>query len=152
MASIKKLMAIDKEITNCIYDKEINLIEADNIISIICEKLNLPKITIKFCFYVKKSNCFLRKLCRFLKKEELYDLYEERKGERKITIGEAYHEKNRIVLYYYGHTTSVLLHEIAHLMPNGYGHGKKWIKSFKEVVKVYNEICACRQVDMAEDF
>lgn len=140
MASIKKLMAIDKEVSKNIIDKEINFVEAENIISTICEKLNLSKMTIEFCFYVKKADCFLRKLCRFFKKEELYDLYEEMKGKRKITIGEAYHKENRIVLYSHGHTISVLLHEIAHLMPKGYSHGKNWIKNFKEVVEVYNEI------------
>ena len=139
MASIKKLMAIDKEIASCISDKEINFDEAENIISTICEKLNLPKMTIKFCFYEKKADWFLRKLCRFFNKEKLCDLYEEMKGSRKITIGEAYHKENHIVLYSYGHTISVLLHEIAHLMPKGYSHGKNWIKNFKEVVEVYNE-------------
>ena len=152
MSSIKKLMAIDKEVSKNIIDREINVFEANDIIATICEKLDLPKMSIHFCFYVKKADCFLRKLCRFFKKEELYDLYEEMKGSRKITIGEAYHEKNHIVLYSYGHTITVLLHEMAHLMPNGYRHGKKWIKNLKEVVEVYNEICACRQADMAEDF
>lgn len=155
MASIKKLMKIDREISNCIDDREINFIEAENIISTICEKLNLPKMTIKFCFYEKKADWFLRKLCRFFNKEKLCDLYEEKIGKRRLRVGEAYHEINYIVLYSSGQNISTLLHEIAHLLPNGVNHGKNWIKNFKEVVKIYNKeisICACRQADMAEDF
>jgi hypothetical protein len=155
MSSIKKLMAIDKEVSGAIVDnREIGLLEAENIVSKICKELNLSEMTINFCFYEKKADWYLRKLCRFFNKEKLCDLYEEKIGKRRLSIGEAYHEINHIVLYSYGQNISTLLHEIAHLLPNGANHGKNWIKNFKEVVEIYNKeisICACHQADMVQE-
>jgi hypothetical protein len=45
---------------------------------------------------------------------------------------------NKIELFRGGHTISTLLHEIAHLMPNSFGHGKAWPMNFMKLINWFN--------------
>jgi hypothetical protein len=52
-------------------------------------------------------------------------------------LGKAEYKTRVITLYPGGMTVGTLLHEIAHLMPNGYDHGSGWQFNFSTLAKHY---------------
>ena len=96
----------------------------------------------------KEAQEITRELQRVMKFEPVRVHFMNRRCELNIkdlvkgcVAGRAYPKSRAVVLWEKGHRVSVLLHEIAHLLPGGdRGHfQEEWINNFQNLVTVYNE-------------
>jgi hypothetical protein len=109
--------------------------QAQRITDNICKKFELKDVKIKFVysFYKIKPGWFARQVLRI-------QGYRLGRNDSQEVRGQANYNKGIITLYYGGHDTECLLHEIAHMFNDdfNFGHNRTWERDFLKVIKYFN--------------